>query len=387
MSTRPIRRRRSPARTPTCPGWRAGGVGAQFWSVFVPAELQGEAAVTATLEQIDLVHELIRRYPDALGARADRRRRRADHGGGPGRVADRRRGRALDRLLAGHAAGAVRARGPVHDPHPQPQPALGRRGDRRARGRRADRLRARGGAARCSGSACSPTCPTSPPPPCGTRWTSPRRRSSSPTRRPWPSATTRRNVPDDVLARLPGNGGVCMVTFVPSFVSQRTGTGSGSSPRRCARRGLDPAYVGARGHLRAEREHVDDRSPAARGRLAEVADHVEHVREVAGVDHVGMGGDYDGIESAARGAGGRVVLPGAVRRAAAAAAGARRTAASWPAATSCGPSAAPRRRRSDISARRGPSRARIEDTAGRTGPEPRGQLKWVAGRSCRSPSR
>ncbi len=43
-----------------------GGVGAQFWSVYVPAELQGDAAVATTLEQIDLVHEIIRSYPDAL---------------------------------------------------------------------------------------------------------------------------------------------------------------------------------------------------------------------------------------------------------------------------------------------------------------------------------
>src|SRR5215831_18660310 len=49
------------------PRLRAGGVAAQFWSVFVPAELSGEAAVTGTLEQIDLVHDLIRRSPDALG--------------------------------------------------------------------------------------------------------------------------------------------------------------------------------------------------------------------------------------------------------------------------------------------------------------------------------
>src|SRR5687768_16217979 len=45
---------------------RAGGVGAQFWSVYVPATLQGQAAVTATLEQIDIVHRMIRKYPDTL---------------------------------------------------------------------------------------------------------------------------------------------------------------------------------------------------------------------------------------------------------------------------------------------------------------------------------
>ncbi|HXL94428.1 MAG TPA: dipeptidase [Streptosporangiaceae bacterium] len=75
-----------------------------------------------------------------------------------------------------------------------------------------------------------------------------------------------RNVPDDVLARLPGNGGVCMVTFVPAFVSQE-----------CA-------------DWRAAKS--TEAAPAAT--VAQVADHVEHVREVAGVDHVGIGGDFDG---------------------------------------------------------------------------------------------
>ena len=45
---------------------KAGGVGGQFWSVYVPAELQGQAAVTATLEQIDIVHRMMRKYPDTF---------------------------------------------------------------------------------------------------------------------------------------------------------------------------------------------------------------------------------------------------------------------------------------------------------------------------------
>jgi membrane dipeptidase len=65
-----------------------------------------------------------------------------------------------------------------------------------------------------------------------------------------------RNVPDAVLRRLPGNGGVVMVTFVPSFLTDR-----------------DSATIG------------------------DVADHIEHVVEVAGVDHVGIGSDFDGITS------------------------------------------------------------------------------------------
>ncbi len=65
-----------------------------------------------------------------------------------------------------------------------------------------------------------------------------------------------RNVPDDVLRELPRNGGVIMITFVPSFVSS---TGSAT--------------------------------------LNDVADHIDHAREVAGVDHVGIGGDFDGIST------------------------------------------------------------------------------------------
>ena len=55
-----------PAIQTDLPRLARGGVGAQFWSVYVSADLEGETAVTTTLEQIDLVHELIRRYPDAL---------------------------------------------------------------------------------------------------------------------------------------------------------------------------------------------------------------------------------------------------------------------------------------------------------------------------------
>ena len=59
------------------PRLRAGGVGGQFWSVYVPVELAGQTAVTATLEQIDIVHRMMRKYPDDVRAGADRRRRRA----------------------------------------------------------------------------------------------------------------------------------------------------------------------------------------------------------------------------------------------------------------------------------------------------------------------
>jgi membrane dipeptidase len=82
-----------------------------------------------------------------------------------------------------------------------------------------------------------------------------------------------RNVPDAVLRRLPGNGGVVMVTFVPSFIN---------------------AEVKAYSELPAEQQRS---MQAPRATLADVADHIEHVRDIAGVDHVGIGGDFDGISS------------------------------------------------------------------------------------------
>jgi membrane dipeptidase len=100
-----------------------------------------------------------------------------------------------------------------------------------------------------------------------------------------------RNVPDDVLALLPANGGVCMVAFVALFVAQQWADwyaealdhveAAGGDRRRFA--DIMPVL---------EQRFVDD--PPAPCTVAQLADQVDHVREVAGVDHVGLGGDYDG---------------------------------------------------------------------------------------------
>jgi membrane dipeptidase len=100
-----------------------------------------------------------------------------------------------------------------------------------------------------------------------------------------------RNVPDDVLARLAGNGGVCMVTFVPGFVSQECADWVAGLKAEAARRGMDPRDFGQLFSFKPEWERAH---PLPRATLAQVADHVEHVRTVAGVDHVGLGGDFDG---------------------------------------------------------------------------------------------
>lgn len=102
-----------------------------------------------------------------------------------------------------------------------------------------------------------------------------------------------RNVPDDVLHRLRANGGVCQVTFVPSFVSEACRAWTRDAREMMVERGLDPDDSDADERFRAE---YTRRHPAPRATLADVAAHVDHVRDVAGVDHVGLGGDFDGTE-------------------------------------------------------------------------------------------
>ena len=104
-----------------------------------------------------------------------------------------------------------------------------------------------------------------------------------------------RDVPDSILQMLPKNGGVVMVTFVPSFLSQKVADWEKlqtaeqnrlkqqfSSDAAAIKTGLD-AWVKA--------------NPAPRATLADAADHIDHIRKVAGIDHIGLGSDFDGITS------------------------------------------------------------------------------------------
>jgi membrane dipeptidase len=104
-----------------------------------------------------------------------------------------------------------------------------------------------------------------------------------------------RNVPDDVLERLPANGGVVMVTFVPSFVSQEVRDHSRLEDAEQTR--LERAHAGDAEAVRRGLAAWRVSHPAPRATLAQVADHLEHVRQVAGIEHVGLGSDFDGIES------------------------------------------------------------------------------------------
>ncbi len=102
----------------------------------------------------------------------------------------------------------------------------------------------------------------------------------------------KRNVPDSILARLPKNGGVVMVTFVQAFVSEE---------RRIAEEAQDSVIAALRKNVsdtaeaRRQFDAWNAAHPLPRATLSQVADHVEHIRKIAGVDHIGIGSDFDGM--------------------------------------------------------------------------------------------
>jgi membrane dipeptidase len=107
-----------------------------------------------------------------------------------------------------------------------------------------------------------------------------------------------RNVPDSILVRLKKNGGIVMVTFVPAFVSPDAAAWDLQAQQESNR--LKGTVSDT-----AERRRMEDEWKAAhpqpRASLKQVADHVEHVRDVAGIDHVGIGSDFDGIDAVPEG--------------------------------------------------------------------------------------
>jgi membrane dipeptidase len=107
-----------------------------------------------------------------------------------------------------------------------------------------------------------------------------------------------RNVPDDVLRLLARNGGVVMVNFYPGYVSEARNRWDSDYAAERARYNSPPfagLYIGQPDRAKAALEEWVKAHPAPKVTLAEVADHIEHVRRVAGIDHVGLGSDFDGI--------------------------------------------------------------------------------------------
>ncbi|GAB3962448.1 dipeptidase [Streptomyces sparsus] len=273
------------------PRLRAGGVGAQFWSVYVRSDYAGDTAVSACLEQIDAVRQLTDRYPDDL-----RLATTADE-----MESARRSGRIASLMGAegghsiGNSLGTLRAFGrlgvryltlthndtidwadsatdePRHD-------GLTRFGEEVVR-----ELNRAGMLADLSHVAA-------------TTMRDALRVSEAPV--VFSHSSSRaicdhpRNIPDDVLALLPANGGVAMATFVPKFILPAAVEWTARADDNMRANGLHHLDTTEAG-MRVQRA-FEAANPRPVATAATVADHLDHMREVAGIDHLGIGGDFDG---------------------------------------------------------------------------------------------
>ena len=272
---------------------KAGMVGGQFWSVYIPGEVKDSGYARIQLEQIDIARRVIARYPEtfewALTADAIRAAHRR------GKVAS------LLGLEGGHAIenslGALRA---YYDmgarymtlTHNVTLDWADAAADPDKRGgltpfgeevvREMNRLGMLVDLSHVSPATMSDALNVTEAPVIFSH-SSARGLVDVP-----------RNVPDSILQRLPKNGGVVMVTFVPQFVSQPVADHARELARRTAEaRAAHPGDSAAAARVVADWQKAN---PAPRATLAQVADHIEHVRKLAGVDNVGLGGDFDGID-------------------------------------------------------------------------------------------
>lgn len=268
-----------------------GGVKGQFWSVYVPAELSPGEAVTATLEQIDFVHRMVAAYPGSLALATTAAEARSAMASGRiasflGAEGGHSIAESLGVLRSYHRLG-VRYMTLTHNrslswadsaTDEALAGGLSTFGEEVVRemnrlGMLVDLSHVAAATARAalaisqapvifSHSSCLALCDHP------------------------------RNVPDDVLGLLSANGGIIMITFVPHFVSGKYQQWRSERDAHLVGLGMDPKAADD-GESEALARWVA-RHPAPAVTVAQVADHVEHAREVAGLDHIGLGGDFDG---------------------------------------------------------------------------------------------
>jgi membrane dipeptidase len=281
------------------PRLRAGQVGAQFWSVFVPTGIAEASAVQMVLEQIDLVHRLVGHFPGEL--RLCRTAAEAEQARADGVIAS------LLGMEGGHSIGSslavlrvmaalgVRYLTLTHNQGPDWAQACsedpGSHGltdfgrvvvtEMNRLGMLVDLSHTAPATMHAaldvstapvifSHSSCQAVCDHP------------------------------RNVDDAVLARLAGNGGLLMVTFVPEFVSRRYADWHDEQQQHAATLGIGSPVQQHEARSAGSQAWLDlsrwrDVHPAPEVTISEVAAHLDHAREAAGVDHLGLGGDYDGV--------------------------------------------------------------------------------------------
>jgi membrane dipeptidase len=270
---------------------REGRVGLQFWSVWIPCSLAGDGAVTAVLEQIELVHELAARYPADLAIATTAAE--AEAAFASGRIAS------LLGAEGGHSINsslgvlrALRRLGVRYMTltHNENTPWADSATDEPVHGgltefgrdvvREMNRIGMLVDLSHVAPSTMHDALSVTSKPVVFSH-SSCRAVADHP-----------RNVPDDVLGKLGDNGGVCMVTFVPHFVSQAYADWDARVKDAMDAVGVAHNDLSARSAFLATWAEEPPRVG-----LRDVVAHVEHAREVAGIDHIGLGGDYDGVKS------------------------------------------------------------------------------------------
>jgi len=271
---------------------RRGGLGGQFWSVYVPVETPGADAVQATLEQIDVVHRLVERYPDVFEiARSAADIERIHKAGRIASLIGLEGGHSIHNSLAAlrmlylagarymtitHTANTDWADSATATPQ---HGGLTRFGEEVVH--EMNRLGMLVDLSHVAPETMKKAIAMSAAPVIFSH-------SSCRALVDYP-----RNVPDDVLRLLPANRGVVMVTFVEPFDSAEVGAWNAQSSAEEAR--LKALHPEDAERVKREAEAWRTAHPAPRATIAQVADHVEHVRALAGVDNIGIGSDFDGM--------------------------------------------------------------------------------------------
>lgn len=288
------------------PRLRQGRVGAQFWSVYVPASLKGLAATEVTFEQIDLARRMIARYPRAFEfADSADDIVRIHHAGRIASMFGMEGGEAINNNLA--LLREFRAAGVLYMTltHAQNTDWVDSATDAPRHGgltpfgeeviREMNRIGMLVDLSHVSADAMRDAIRVSAAPVIFSH-------SSAFALTPHP-----RNVPDDVLDLVRANGGVVMVNFNAPFVSepmrQWSATRSGEERRLQALHPGDPEAA------RAALDQWTAANPPPRVSVGDLADHIEHIARVAGRDHVGIGSDYDGVSYLPEGMGGVEAYP------------------------------------------------------------------------------
>ena len=270
----------------------AGHVGAQFWSIYLPGEIRDSGYARVQLEQFDIARRLIRRYPEKLAfAWTAGDVEQAFRRGRIGSLLGMEGGHAIENSLG--ALRSYRELGArymtlTHNVTLDWADAAldsARHGGLTDFGREVVREMNRLGMlvdlSHVSPATMSDALDVTAAPVIFSH-SSARGITDHP-----------RNVPDSILARLPRNGGVVMVTFVPGFIS----TAVMEWERRAEEAGQAWRALPDSAERRRQRDAWRATNPRPEATLGDVIAHIEHVRKVAGADHVGLGSDFDGIST------------------------------------------------------------------------------------------